>query len=77
MTGAREVVMSAFLAAAARSRSLADFLSESLRGWTVESESVRTLVVMGDDEPLLALSRRTRPVFGCSLAGLLGATEEA
>lgn len=59
------------------SRSLLGFFSESLRGWTVESESVRTLVVRGDEEPLLALSFLALLVFGCSFAGLLGATDDA
>ena len=69
--------MRAFLLETDLSRSLLDFLSASLRGCTVESESVRMLVVIGDDEFLLALSLLARPVLGCSLAGLLGATEEA
>lgn len=61
------------------SRSLLGFLSASLRGWTVESESVSALVVvMGEEEPLLlAFSLLARPVFGCSFAGLLGATDDA
>ncbi len=50
------------------SRSLLDFLSPSRRGCTVESESVRTLVVVrGEEEPLLAFSLLARPVLGCSL----------
>jgi hypothetical protein len=59
------------------SRSLLDFLSESLLGCSVESESVTMLVVIGEEEPLLAFSLLARPVFGCSFAGLLGATEFA
>jgi len=69
--------MSAFLLEADFSRSLLDFLSESLLGCNVESESVTTLVVMGDEEPLLAFSLLARPVFGCSFAGLPGATDDA
>jgi hypothetical protein len=74
LTGGR--AMMAFLLETDLSRSLLDFLSESLLGCTVESESVRTLVVIGEEEPLLALFL-ARPVFGCSLAELLGATEDA
>lgn len=59
------------------SRSLLDFLRESLLGCSVESESVTILVVIGEEDPLLAFSRLARPVFGCSFAGLLGATEFA
>jgi hypothetical protein len=59
------------------SRSLFDFLRESLLGCSVESESVTILVVIGEEEPLLAFSLLARPVFGCSFAGLLGATEFA
>lgn len=69
--------MRAFLLETDLSRSLLDFLSASLRGCTVESESVRMLVVIGEDEFLLVFSLLARPVLGCSLAGLLGATEEA
>jgi hypothetical protein len=60
------------------SRSLLGFLSASLRGWTVESESVSALEVMGEEEPLLlAFSLLARPVFGCSFTGLPGATDDA
>ncbi len=69
--------MRAFLLETDLSRSLLDFLSASLRGCTVESESVRMLVVIGEDEFLLVFSLLARLVLGCSLAGLLGATEEA
>ncbi len=69
--------MRAFLLDTDLSRLLLDFLSASLRGCTVESESVSMLVVIGEDEFLLAFSLLARPVLGCSLAGLLGATEEA
>jgi len=34
-------------------------------------------VVNGDEEPLLVFSLLARPVFGCSFAGLLGATDDA
>jgi hypothetical protein len=65
------------LLAAAFSRSLFDFLSESFLGCKVESESVRTLVVTGEEDPLLVFSLLVRLVFGCSLAGLLGAADDA
>jgi hypothetical protein len=75
LTGGREEAMSAFLLETDFSRSLLGFLSA--RGCTVESESVRALVVMGDEESLLAFSLLARPVLGCSFAGLLGATDDA
>jgi len=75
--GREEAVMRAFLLETDLSRSLLDFLSASLRGCTVESESVRMLVVIGEDEFLLVFSLLARLVLGCSFAGLLGATEEA
>jgi hypothetical protein len=78
LTGGREAVMSAFLLLETDlSRSLLGFLSVSLRGCTVESESVTTLVVTGEEEPFLVFSFLARPVLGCSLAGLLGATDDA
>lgn len=77
LTGGREEGMSAFLPDTDLSRSLLDLLRASLRGCTVESESVRMLVVMGDEEPFLALSLLARPVLGCSFTGLLGATDDA
>lgn len=69
--------MRAFLPAADFSLSLFDFFSASLCGCTVESESVRTLVVMGEEEFLLAFSLLARPVLGCCFTGLLGATDDA
>jgi hypothetical protein len=68
--------MRAFLLETDFSRSLPDFL-ESFRGWRVESESVRMLAFIGEDEFLLVFSFRARPVLGCSFAGLLGATDAA
>lgn len=77
LTGGRAAAMRAFLLETDLSLSLLDFLRASLCGCTVESESVRTLVVMGEDECLLAFSLLALPVLGCSFTGLLGATDDA
>ena len=69
--------MRAFLLETDFSLSLLGFFCVSLRGWRVESESVRMLVVMGDEEFLLVFSFLARLVLGCSFAGLLGATDDA
>jgi hypothetical protein len=73
MGGRGMVVMMAFLlveVVAGFSRSFPiDLVRDSRRGWTVESESVRPLV-MGDCDSLLDFSLLVRPVFGFSLVGL-------